>query len=320
MSYQTINDVYYTSSDGGIEDFQFDGVCNKFVGVIGGYYFLNLITYLKPNDITLVDINPNAIPLSEMLIHTIRSSKDVKHFFQLLKDYSGDEMLDNLSVLGNACLDGGRDIQKDKITGRARKCPLECWGYALENFKDLKEILRNAKIEYTIGNIKEIKTDCDVIWFSNLFIKEPIIEKRGFWCYIFNEIQEIRELDSIREIEINDYPLLKEQASKEGSAFYREGEMTHYGYFVNNKLISFIGFLPLSKDEVYFKNSFTIPELRRKGYSTLLDNYRRKRCKELGFKKWSARVTKANLNIQLRAGAKIVEKYSNGGARIEGVI
>ena len=30
--------------------------------------------------------------------------------------------------------------------------------------------------------------------------------------------------------------------------------------------------------------------------------------------------TKASLNIQLRAGAKIIEKYSNGGARIEGVI
>lgn len=307
MTYQTINDVYYTSSDGGIEDFKFEGVCNKFVGVIGGYYFLNLITYLKPNYITLVDINTNAIPLSEMLIHTIRSSKDVQHFFQLLKDYSGDEMLNNLSVLGNACLDGGWDIQKDKITGRVRKCPLECWAYALENFKDLKEVLRNARIEYTIGDITEIKIDCDVIWFSNLFTKEPVIEKRGFWCYIFNEIQEIREYDSIREIKINDYPLLKEQASKEGVIFYSEDKMTHFGYFRDNKLISFLGFLPLSETKAYCKNSFTLPEYRRQGVGTYLDNYRLKELKRRGFREWSASVTKAGLNIPLRAGAEIVE-------------
>lgn len=307
MTFNNIEDVYYGSSDGDFETFLGlnIGELNSFGSVIGGCFFLNFLPYIKPKRIELVDCNKYSVEMCKAVIESITKAENTKDLFELFKNGNykcNPKIRSDLQRLGEASLSGNWDEME--FIGRKRDPIVKSWQYAFDRFKELQSVIREAEVNYHIMDIKKLDVDVDFMWYSNVITDRVQINRRGFYCFKYHYIAEVYEMDSIREINISDYPDYKLTAEKEGLCFYDEEKMTHYGYFKNNKLISFNGILPKTKTNVELKNSFTHPLYRKQGIYTLLNNHRREQVKKSGYKEFTAWSTKASLNIQLRAGAK----------------
>jgi len=114
----------------------------------------------------------------------------------------------------------------------------------------------------------------------------------------------LRRDECILKIDIKDFEDLQEEAKKEGVFFTHLDKMIHYGYFIDGEIVGFSGYCPVSKTEVCFKNSYTLPEHRGKGVSTKLNWHRLEKARKAGYKKYFGFCTKDNLGLQLKAGAK----------------
>jgi len=114
----------------------------------------------------------------------------------------------------------------------------------------------------------------------------------------------LRRDECILKIDIKDFEDLQEEAKKEGVFFTHLDKMIHYGYFIDGEIVGFSGYCPVSKTEVCFKNSYTLPEHRGKGVSTKLNWHRLEKARKAGYKKYFGSCTKDSLGLQLKAGAK----------------
>jgi GNAT superfamily N-acetyltransferase len=90
---------------------------------------------------------------------------------------------------------------------------------------------------------------------------------------------------------------------------------TIFGYYDGELLVAVTGVI-LGK-KAYFKMSYTIPSMRKKGIFHALLAHKIKYAKNNGAKSAYANCTKQSLNAHLSFGGKIAKQYKNGITRVE---
>ena len=117
----------------------------------------------------------------------------------------------------------------------------------------------------------------------------------------------------IKQISFNDIKMLLPEMRKSGILI--SDKVTLFGFYEQDKLVGISG-VKMGK-KAYFKMSYTIPSMRKKGIFHALLAHKIKYAKNNGAKSAYANCTKQSLNAYLSFGGKIAKQYKNGITRVE---
>ena len=118
----------------------------------------------------------------------------------------------------------------------------------------------------------------------------------------------------IKQISFNDIKMLLPEMRKSGILI--SDKVTLFGFYEQDKLVGISGVKIIGK-KAYFKMSYTIPSMRKKGILHALLSHTIKYAKNNGAKSGYANCTKQSLNAHLSFGGKIAKQYKNGITRVE---
>ena len=118
----------------------------------------------------------------------------------------------------------------------------------------------------------------------------------------------------IKKIAFKDLLPIMDDMKKDGILLSEKA--TIFGYYDNGILVAVTGVIFQGK-KAYFKMSYTIPSMRKKGIFHALLAHKIKYAKNNGAKSAYANCTKQSLNAHLSFGGKIAKQYKNGITRVE---
>ena len=117
----------------------------------------------------------------------------------------------------------------------------------------------------------------------------------------------------IKKIEFKDLLPIMDDMKKDGILLSEKA--TIFGYYEGERLVAVTGVI-LGK-KAYFKMSYTIPSMRKRGICRKLLAHCISYSKSKGIKSGYANCTESSINTYLSFGGVITKEYKNGIKRVE---
>jgi len=117
----------------------------------------------------------------------------------------------------------------------------------------------------------------------------------------------------IKKIAFKDLLPIMDDMKKDGILLSEKA--TIFGYYDGERLVAVTGVI-LGK-KAYFKMSYTIPSMRKRGIFRKLLAHCISYCKSKGIKSGYANCTESSINTYLSFGGIVTKEYKNGIKRVE---